>query len=453
MPILDDEIRRIVEYQNTIKRVGDRKSQLEVDSLITETLNKIENRNYDFSLFNDMILRQNSKRRLVKSFNDWSSEEVICIYLKRCLDRVFHIKYPNRNNFIHTLFDVLSAVKNMGDFSIVKFDFKDFFNSISSVYVFHKYISNSKLERFQKEIFRDFVIKNQYCYAGYNTSNVLAEIVSTDFDNKIKQRFFHKGLIYFRRYIDDGILIFNQLIAEDECKAEINEIIAEVFYDSQIDCIPKCKTKLNNKKFIHITKRKLDMIPDAAAIQHLEFDFLGYLFRLNKDGDMEFGITQQKIEKYSKQIEKIVDEYNENEDIELLRHRLGAFSTRIVYRVNRYKTKIWKAKGFNSNYNELRFHNDNLIDETKSFLINAYINVFVSKGIDIPYFLKGPSNDSKYSIYNNLIKNKALLFEERIGINKDTVSKMCERIGILLDNDKSYDSYVREYLIKVKVGH
>ena len=38
------------------------------------------------------------------------------------------------------------------------------------------------------------------------------------------------------------------------------------------------------------------------------------------------------------------------------------------------------------------------------------------------------------------------------GISKDTLDKMCKQIGIW-DMTKGYDGLVRDYLIKVKVGH
>lgn len=49
-------------------------------------------------------------------------------------------------------------------------------------------------------------------------------------------------------------------------------------------------------------------------------------------------------------------------------------------------------------------------------------------------------------------KYRTLLFVESIGISKDTLDKICKQIGIW-DMTKSYDGLVRDYLIKVKVGH
>ena len=39
------------------------------------------------------------------------------------------------------------------------------------------------------------------------------------------------------------------------------------------------------------------------------------------------------------------------------------------------------------------------------------------------------------------------------GINHGTLKEMCRQIGIDVSGDKGYDGLVRDYLIKVKVGH
>ena len=53
---------------------------------------------------------------------------------------------------MHSLFDVISALHNMNDFSILRFDFEDFFNTVSSEYVFNKYISKISLRTLDRRI-------------------------------------------------------------------------------------------------------------------------------------------------------------------------------------------------------------------------------------------------------------------------------------------------------------
>ena len=171
--------------------------------------------------------------------------------------------------------------------------------------------------------------------------------------------------------------------------------------------------------------------------------------------EFRYGITQAKIDKYTQKIEDIVKEYvlSPQKDIELLRHRIKAFTHRSVYQISRYKSIVWKNKGFIANYCELRFRMNSLTNATEDFLKNAVINAFTNQGVPIPYFLKGNRDESIYSLYNNMQNYRTLLFVELIGINHGTLKEMCRQIGIDVSGDKGYDGLVRDYLIKVKVGH
>lgn len=451
------EIKKIIEYHNSTLILSEQKSDVEINNIIHQTIGAFELKTYDFSNYKSLSLKQGSKKRKVKQYDEWSPEQFLCIYLKRCLDRSFKVTYPNRNNYMQLLFGTISAVQNMKDFTIVKFDFEDFFNSISSEYIFLKYIKSSKLERFQKDLFEDFVTKCVFCYAGINTSNVMAEIVAKTFDDLIANVFFNKGLIFYRRYVDDGILVFNRFISENECLKDIDEAIIKVFYDAGYAPAHPCITKLNKTagKFNYISKRLLN----ENINTFYNFNFLGYKFELCSDNKLktkiQFGLTDSKIQKYKKKIIEIVEDYKQDHNIELLRHKLRAFSSRTVYRRKKYLTKIWKVKGFIFNYNELRYHLNQLDTNTEIFLKDGIKDVFLNIGIPQPYFLGGKQEESPYSMYNNLGKNRTLLFEEnkKIGIGKETLIAMCNQIGITATGNKRYDTLLREYLIKIKVGH
>lgn len=454
---INSEVIRIVEYHNSILNLSEQKNKDEIDVIVQQTMQSFEQKTYDFSNYKSLVLKEGDKERLVKQYEDWSSEQFLCIYLKRCLDKIFKIAYPNRNDYMQNLFGTIAAVQNMKDFTIVKFDFEDFFNSISSEYVFLKYIKSSKLERFQKDLFKDFVAQCKYCYAGLNTSNVMAEMAARDFDNLISTVFFDKGLIFYKRYVDDGILIFNSYISEVECLYNIEKAIEQVFCGQLHDCSCICSTRLNKSanKFKYISKRQLNQNIDTSY----DFDFLGYKFLLASDDkgitQIKFGITDKKIKKYTKKIEEIVQEYKDNGDMELFRHKLRAFSSRTVYRRKKYTSQVWKVKGFISNYNELRYHLHRLDSSTEIFLKDGIRNVISSHSVAEPYFLKGIPEESPYSLYYNLKRNRTLLFEEnkKIGISRESLVAMCHQIGIVTSENKRYGTLLREYLIKIKVGH
>lgn len=79
---------------------------------------------------------------------------------------------------------------------------------------------------------------------------------------------------------------------------------------------------------------------------------------------MTYGITEEKRKKYCRRVGKLIKLYNDPaspdyRDVELLRQRLRAFTSRVVY-VSKYSSgNVWKVKGFISNYSELRYFEDN----------------------------------------------------------------------------------------------
>jgi len=143
----------------------------------------------------------------------------------------------------------------------------------------------------------------------------------------------------------------------------------------------------------------------------------------------------------------------------LLRHRISAFSSRCVYRTKKYNSFLWKTKGFISNYGELRFllGSKLIIPDTESFLKNMINDGFVRARLEIPYFIKGTNGKAGYDLFNNMEKNKTLLLVEHIGYNKDSLKKLCNNIGIKAEDTKrkkrGYGNLVRDYLIKVKIGY
>ena len=109
-------------------------------------------------------------------------------------------------------------------------------------------------------------------------------------------------------------------------------------------------------------------------------------------------------------------------------------------------------KGFIANYQELRYRIGFLTSDTEDFLKNSVERAFANNNIDLPYFLKNKKEESIYNLYNNMSNYRTLLFVEPIGINRKGLDKLCKQLGIV-NTTKNYEGLVRDYLIKVKIGH
>ena len=178
-----------------------------------------------------------------------------------------------------------------------------------------------------------------------------------------------------------------------------------------------------------------------------------------------YGITADKRKKYENRIDKLILSYTDPTSpdynkLELLRHRIAAFSSREVYMTKHFRSNVWRVKGFISNYGELRYLLDTGLIETNTekYLKNMIDDAFDRAKIDKPYFLmSGVKLDCGYNLYGNMKANKTILLVDRIGYDYKSLVALCKQIGINnIDTSgkrRGYGTLVREYLIKVRAGY
>ena len=459
---IEKEIERAVKRTIALDKDTSPKSAAEQEQIISDIKDALNNSTFNFENSKSLMLNQSGKKRLVKQYDNlYSPENILCQSIKQILDRAFKIKYPNRNKTTRTLFSVLSAAIQMSDFTIVKFDFKDYFNSVSSIYVFEKYLKHNILDRHEIDLIKAFVYSTKYAYAGLCTSNAIAEIIAGYFDEAVKQMFFSNGIIYYERYIDDSILILNEHMEETEVKEKLETVLLNIFHDETIKAA-KCHTKFNKKKFKYISRRKI--LKGGCSV-----DFLGYEFWLSANGkakiEIKYGITDDKRKKYEDRIDKLISSYTDPSSpdynkMELLRHRIAAFSSREVYMTKHFRSNIWRVKGFISNYGELRYFLDTGLIETNTeqYLKNMIDDAFDRAKIDKPYFLMGGAKlNCGYNLYGNMKANKTILLVYRIGYDYKSLVALCKQVGINSTDAngkrRGYGTLVRDYLIKIRVGY
>ena len=262
-----DEITRAIKHQMAIDKNPVPKTEDEIAAINESVLAAFEASDYSFLTSEPSTLSKNGKKRYIKKFTGvYSPESILCQCIKQILDRVFRVRYPNRNKSVRRLFDTLKAVHQMSDFTIIKYDFKDYFNSVSAPYVFEKYLKEKLTDRFEIDLIKKFVEETRYTYAGFSTSNVIAEIIARQFDIAIKLAFADKGVLFFERYIDDSFLVSNEHIDEQECHNLLQSTLLKIFHDNSVKVVPKCNTKFNNSKFVHISRRDLSLPTTVTSL-------------------------------------------------------------------------------------------------------------------------------------------------------------------------------------------
>ena len=160
---IEKEIERAVKRTIALDKDTPYKSAAEQEKIISDIKSAFNDATFHFENSKSLMLNQSGKKRLVKQYDNlYSPENILCQSIKQILDRAFKIKYPNRNKTTRTLFSVLSAAIQMSDFTIVKFDFKDYFNSVSSIYVFEKYLKYNILDRHEIDLIKAFAYSTKY---------------------------------------------------------------------------------------------------------------------------------------------------------------------------------------------------------------------------------------------------------------------------------------------------
>ncbi|GLC29990.1 reverse transcriptase domain-containing protein [Clostridium omnivorum] len=386
-------------------------------------------------------IKQYDKERIVYAIQKHSLTEITIKYLKKRLDSVFRIQYADRNKIMRKLFDLIDNIDALADYTIYRFDIDNFFNSVDAKIIFEKYILSSGLKQYEKNILEEVSNVYRHCYAGLPTSNALVEIAGQVFDENIKVTLKDKGLIFFSRYVDDGLIVLNKKVEKDYLDRVVTETLKKCFND--------------NVKINEDAEKKAYMIKESKGV----FSYLGYEFERTKKGQFIFGIEKKKRLKYEQKINDIINDYKVSSNMEIFRQRLVYSISRIVFYNNensRYSNLgTWDVIGVCSNYCLLRkfIKSGRIIESTRKFLRSSIvINTNIITRGKLPYFLKGKGKDY-YSFEYGILNNKSVVFHPNIGWSQEHLIKQIQKLGFTDTlKKKSYRECVKIYcgLIKLK---
>jgi len=409
---------------------------------------RIKKSEIDFSSITSLSIVKDGKRRQVYTANK-AIDQATLIYLSKRLNIEFNISYPNRDNIMELSFNLIDSLPRLDNYTVYKFDFKDFFDSISIRSVYSKYVEHSNLYSYEKELIIKIGKKYKNCVQGLPTSNALIEIISRDFDERVKAAFSEDGLIFYKRYVDDCILIFNHRVKKELLDRIIDKCRESTFGKSVL---------LSPSKTSYQTK----MDGDAS------FDYLGYSFTRCYWGKgkiyyFQFGIAARKIEKYKKQLDSIFDTYELDMNERLLLRRIQYYDSRIVfynYDGSKYVNKsTWDVRGIINSYRMLRryviFDARNIANGDagmkKPYRIQKetykFLQYYVKEKRDslsiVPPYLQG-KGCFNHNLWKGFVNNRSIVFQPNIGWSNDLLSERLIEIGGSPIH-KSYYEKTREY--------
>ncbi len=423
---------------------------------------------YNFQPFKKKLIKKENKTRVVYEPTT-VADKVILKYLSKRIKEELNITYPNRDKIMDICFDLIDSLPRLEDFTLYRFDFKDFFDNVDSSLIYNKYIIPSSLSIGEKKLIKKVLDGHWGCRQGLPTSNALIELTGRDFDENIKSYFLKKGLIFYKRYVDDCILIFNQKILEDEIHGYIISIIKDYFGK---------RIKISPTKTVYQTK----YTPSS------KFDYLGYSFELkpwinSSNGEIidyyfQFGIASKKQDKYKAELDHIINAYNIDHNSLLLLRRIQFYNSRIVFfNYSKNSDRIWNVSGIIETYKLLRKYiildDENIkkdivrnqlekiprdggknhtnsvphrIDpETIDFLKNTLARK-TCKCTPIPQFLLN-QRASDHSLWHAFINKHSIVFQANVGWSNKYLRKRCRELKIDISNMKYSEkasSYYKE---------
>jgi len=395
--------------------------------------------NLEDSVIITPYVTRNVKNRVVIDKSKINIEEQIFLdYYKLLLNRYCNLKFPNRSYIMAEIMNIVPDLHRYHAYTIYKFDFKDFFNTVSSKKSFAYICETLNLKTFEYEFLKKYTSVDRKLIPGIGLHNTLVEIIGERFNLEIK-KIFKESCIYYARYVDDCILILDEKIDEDKIEKVIFKLMKQCFGD---------KVKINDTKTDYYN----------SSCVNSKFDYLGYEFKKgqNPKSEFKFGIAQNKLEKYTKIINDIVLEYKVTNNIEILSFKLELLFKRVVYygaRKNSNKYR-WQVRGISDSYKELKRFMKNSKDfskitkDTENFFTRTVERSFTRNRVNFPAKIKNQIKNNKFT--SCFLNNKTLLLHQKIGLKHNTLK---QRLYIV-DNSNlescSYSELANKLLSNIK---
>lgn len=410
--------------------------QFEIDDISkakqTEIFNRIQKQyqdrkiNFSSKIKFRSVVSLGKKRRIVVLQDVYSLEYLLLKYFTTQISEIRQNGLQQMQAPTLKLLEFLDNLQMACEFTIVRFDFKNYYNNLSAEYIYKKFIGNYKLGANERFFLERFVEQVPYCFAGLTTSNFFAEIIDSALSQSLQTAFSKVAPSVCFHYGDDFNLIIYKTLCKDEALSIINRCIRELFHS------PDIFVKHKNKEAIHTSGNKFSFL--TSQKMPISFNFLGYEYRLfEKDGKIDYcyGIVEQTKTKFMDNF--VTQLKNHKNDMRALKTLTLLHCIKVVYpkyTINNQKKYI--STRFNEQVKCLRFRPNKLNKNTIDFLKNAIVDCFAKAGICGVCFLK---ENSKYNLYHNIMKNNCLFFDEQQGVSYKKLVKMVSNIALEIDDD------------------
>lgn len=343
-----------------------------------------------------------------------------------------------------SLFDLTRELYNglntLGEeYTIVRFDFISYYNTLSAQYIYDYYIKNN-IDKKYHPLFEKYIADLNVCKVGLSLSEYFSSIITGVFENELKKQLSKIAEVSINHYTDDFIILLNKNVDKQTVQDIISKALAEVYN--------KPHDKPNSVK-IHLDDDKFSLITSNEELISLNFLGITYCMRRGQKG-CTIGLPERRKIAMRNYFYNIVK--NNSDKLELLRQMLYVNTRNVVYRD--FETGE-ACQNYLLSYYKLFLENQSNIDSgTVEFLSNVVKNAFIEQSIPLPYYLKDDTSSNGYNLYYNFINRKNITLFEEHGMSKQKLLEfVCytEKDKLKVYNSLSYQELVKIFIDKFTV--
>lgn len=378
------------------------------------------NENFSFKLIKNNKMAKKRKFVIVKpkSHAKLQIDEINKIILK---DK--NVDFNNKKNIIAGIDNFIQ--QNLKEYTVVRCDFKNYYNSLNINYIIEKCELNSLLNEKQQIFLKDYADFLKYCRPGINLNTTLSEVIAEEFDKELKSTY--RDIVLYIRFVDDIFMIMDKKVDEGEIKFRLSSTIEKVFYDKNINY--KNKTQIPfDRKFEFFNSEQL---PKSINYLDMKIDFFDKI---------TISVGYKEKDKFNEQLKKVILKYHNND--RAMKTILKILAKGVIYKeIKNHKVK-WAYKGYVSKY---RFYSKvTNFNKDEHFCQNVFKNAFIKLNLPVPSYL----NEKCYDIIDNVKNKRYFVLDKTRGIPREKLLKIMENLGEKYDNNAKYFDIAKN-LIKI----
>ncbi|WP_415892063.1 antiviral reverse transcriptase Drt3a [Neptuniibacter sp. PT8_73] len=282
---------------------------------------KLKNNSYEFD---DFRLRKVDSNSIIECGS--LVDELVLKKLNDNIKRLFKIHQADRSAIVK---QVISLLKDSQPFSIIRLDFKSFYESVNRKSVVSFVHDEWLLSHSGRTVLNNFSDRMDELSIpglprGLAISSTLSELYLRPFDKAIRKI---PNIYYYERFVDDIVVFCFGSVSEVRERIERvrQEFVPDLTFNDKTEIVEFCENQS----------------------LYRGFDFLGYRFNAGPIGnhkekrEVKITISKKKITKIKKRVERSIRSYYRNGNSNLLLARLSFLSGNqyVVSDIERSKLK------------------------------------------------------------------------------------------------------------------